>query len=266
MPGQSHLKSANAKKPLAKAADVIYIYDGSLPGFFCCVHECVYSGEIPAEIFVESSAQPSLFAQKHIQTCELKAKKVEISIGKKISPRATEVVQRVFLSCLEAKELALLHFLLLGYQEGGKAPYMLGHNHVKTVLQAEKHLMGEVHLLKGFVRFADYGNVLGASISPKNFVLPFLQSHFVQRYCEENFIIYDKTHKAALIYENRKSRIVPLSGICFDEISQKEQQYQSMWKRFYNTIAIEERTNHKCRQSHMPKRYWENMLEVKDLL
>ncbi len=40
------------------------------------------------------------------------------------------------------------------------------------VLTAVRHLNGEAHLLKGFVRFSDLGGVLGGEIEPKNRVLP----------------------------------------------------------------------------------------------
>ena len=38
-------------------------------------------------------------------------------------------------------------------------------------------------------------------------------------------------------------------------------EYRALWKRFYDTIAIEGRLNPRCRMSHMPRRYWENMTE-----
>jgi hypothetical protein len=40
-------------KPLATPVDIIYVYDGSLYGFLCCVHECVYSGKLPMDIVVD---------------------------------------------------------------------------------------------------------------------------------------------------------------------------------------------------------------------
>lgn len=254
------------KKPLAAPADIVYLYDGSLPGFFCCVHESVYTRQIPSEIWPEQEAQPSLFEQRMIATDPDKAARVAASVPEKISERAMDMIQTVFLSCLEQKELAMLRFLLLGYQLGSGVPYMFGHEDVKPVLEAEKHLGGEAHLLKGFVRFSDYDGVLAATITPKNFVLPFLAEHFVMRYSEENFIIFDKTHKAALLYENGQHRIVPMEGITFPEADETEENYRALWKQFYNTIAIEARTNWKCRRTHMPKRYWENMLEVAHLL
>lgn len=254
------------RRPLAMPADVAFLYDGSLPGLMCCVHECVYSGQLPAEIWPEGEAQPSLFDQQLVPTDREKAERVLASIPKKISPRAMELVQNVFLTCCAQKELIILRFLLLGYREGSKTPWMFGHSDVKPMLDAEKHQMGETHLLKGFIRFSDYDGVLAATITPKNFVLPFLVQHFTMRYPEEHFMIFDKTHKAALIYENGQSRIVPVEGIQFPEADETEAQYRALWKQFYNTIAIQERINPKCRRTHMPMRYWENMLEVQDLL
>ena len=256
----------SGKGPLAFPADVEYLYDGGLAGFFCCVHESVYCHEIPALIQEEMQAQPSLFEQKRIETDHEKAEKVKRSVGEKLSPRALELVQTVFLSCLEEKEVKLLRFLLLAYREGPKALRMLGHSDVNPVLKAEQHLLGERHLLLGFIRFADYDGVLAATITPKNFVLPFLATHFTSRFPEEDFIIFDKTHKAALLYQNKQQKIVPLEDIDFPEEDEMEERYQALWKQFYKTIAIEARYNPKCRMTHMPKRYWENMTEMKELL
>lgn len=257
MPGES---------ALAAPGDLVYVYDGSLPGFYCCVFESVYQKEIPQDIQSEAELQPSLFAQKWIVTDPQKAARVAASVPAKISPRAEELVHNVFLSGLEQKELAILRFLLVGYKEGSKTPWMFGNPDVEPVLRAEKHRMGETHLLKGFVRFSDFDGVLAATISPKNFVLPDLAEHFVGRYSEEDFIIYDKTHKAALIYENKQARIVPLESIEFPEAGETEKEYRALWRQFYKTIAIEARYNPTCRRTHMPKRYWEHMTEMQEYL
>jgi probable DNA metabolism protein len=250
----------------ASLQNVVYLYDGSYMGFFCCVFESVYSHTLPCDIFKEDEAAPTLFTTVSIATNSEKAQRVIASIPKKICESALELVQTVFLSCLENKELALLKFLLLGYEKGPRIMNMLGHTDVAVILNAEKHLGGEAHLLRGFIRFSDYNGFLAATITPKNFVLPFLEKHFVMRYSNENFMIFDKTHKAALIYENKTSRIVQLDGIEFPAADENELKYRDLWKNFYNTISIEARENPKCRMTHMPKRYWENMLEVCDLV
>jgi len=245
--------------------NTIYIYDGSFAGFLCCVHESIYAKELPADIVNLASYEPSLYEQKPIKTDEEKAYKVHASIAK-ISVRTLSITKNVFLCHHSHKELKLLRFLITAFRVGEKAALMLGQAEVAEVLAMEKHILGERHLLLGFTRFADYGDMLCAVISPKNFVLPLLGEHFVRRFPMENFMIYDKTHKAALIYQDKKLELTAVEEIEFAEESEEELKYQALWKQFYKTIGIEERLNPRCRMSHMPKRYWENMLEVRDEL
>lgn len=253
-------------KPLAQPSDVIYLYDGSLRGFFCCVHESVYSHEIPVDIIQTIDAPYTLLETRYIETDPDKAEKVQRSIPEKISGQAFGLVYKVFLSCLEQKELKLLVFLLRAYREGGRLTNKLGDPDVAPLLAAERHLLGEVHLLKGFIRFSDVGGALVSTITPKNFVLPFLKNHFSLRCGNEDFMIFDKTHKAALMHYKGKNKIVQVDDIDFPPASEEELCYQALWKQFYNTVAIKGRENPRCRMTHMPKRYWENMLEVQELL
>ena len=247
----------------APPTDCVYIYDGSLAGFYCCVFESVYANELPLAIETADGI-PRLFSSKQITSDPAKAARVKQSLASKITVRAEELIETVFLSCLPEKELALLRFLLFGYEQGRKAINMLGHPLVAPLLAAEKHLLKEAHLWKGFVRFADYNGRLVAKINPKNFVLPFMAAHFCQRYPEEDFLIFDTTHQAALIYENRQRQLIRLENLQLPQIEETEQQYQELWKRFYDTIAIEARTNPRCRMTNMPKRYWKYMPEMQD--
>jgi probable DNA metabolism protein len=253
-------------KPLAVPADIIYTYDGSFEGFFCCVFESVYSRELPMDILPAEDAEPTFLRVRSIETDPIRAERVRASIPKKISHRALELVMAVFCSCLEKKELRMLQFRLRGSREGGKLCFKLGDPVVAQLLSAERHLLREVHLLKGFVRFADVGGALVAVITPKNQVLPYLARHFILRYEQEQFMIFDKTNKAALVYQGGKAEILRVEHVDFPEISEDEARYQALWKRFYDTVAIEGRENPRCRMSHMPKRYWENMVEVRHLV
>ena len=246
--------------------DTGYLYDGGLAGFFCCVYESVYQRELPYCIDPEQNAQPSLLPIKLIDTDLIRAGRVRASIPVKISPRALQLVENVFLSCMEKRELALLCFLLLGYREGAKVTQQLGRAEVAPLIAAERHLLGECHLLQGFIRFSDHEGALIATITPKNFVLPYIANHFINRFSNENFMIYDKTHQAALFYTNHRRSIIPLEDVKLPQKSPQEEVYQELWKRFYNTVTIEARYNPCCRMTHMPKRYWENMPEMQEFL
>lgn len=246
---------------------LVYQYDGSIEGFYCCVFESVYQKETPEAVEPEGQAQCRLFQPKYIETNPEHAERVRRAIPVKISPDALVLTEEVFCSFLEDKETRLLRFLLRGFREGGgflRAGF--SDAELSVLLGARRHLMGEAHLLKGFIRFADIGGSLVATIEPKNYVLPYIAQHFATRYRNENFLIFDKTHRVALIHENRRLRITQADTIEFPAFSEQEEQYRALWKKFYNVLSIEARKNPRCRMTHCPKRYWGNMLEMEDAL
>ena len=240
--------------------DVIYWYDGSFDGLLCCVFESIYQKEMPLEICI-GPGEASLFPVKEIVTDPEKAQRVLQSIPKKISSWALSFVKLTFLTCLPEKELHILRFLRLGYRVGKDVTRMLGNDTVAAMRKAVLHLKNERHLLCGLLRFSDYDGVLVAQIEPKNDVLPLLAGHFSSRYANETFLIYDKNRKAALLYSKGKVQLASVETLELPQPGAAEQSYRALWRRFYETVAIESRYNPKCRMTHMPKRYWGNMTE-----
>ena len=146
-------------------------------------------------------------------------------------------------------------------EEGPRFLRDLSDETLYPILRAVRHLNGEVHQYKGFVRFSDLGGVLGGEIEPKNRVLPLLRRHFCDRYRNERFFLYDRTHQEALFYAEGRSAVRPLEHFQMAPPDEAEARYRLLWKRFYDTIAIRERENPRCRMTHMPKRYWGTMTE-----
>ncbi len=242
-------------------SNLIYRYDGSFDGLLCCIFESYDKKEIPTEIILPDTSQTLLFAAKEIRTDVKKANRVLTSIPKKMGNDALNFIQRAFLTCAAKKELYILLFLRLGYRHGRSVMGMLTDDAVHPLFKAVKHLDNESHLLKGFVRFSIFSNVLVAEIEPKNCVLPLMAQHFRERYPEERFLIYDKTHGMALVYQPYQSAIIPIEDLELPEPDEQEQSYRALWRLFYDTIEIQGRHNPNCRMSHMPKRYWKYMTE-----
>ena len=44
----------------------------------------------------------------------------------------------------------------------------------------------------------------------------------------------------------------------------EERDFRRLWRRFYDTIAIEGRENPRCRMTQMPKRFWGTMTEFQN--
>lgn len=242
-------------------SNLTYIYDGSFEGLLCCVFESYAQKEVPADILLSGAPQGVLFSVKEITTDTQKAERVLQSIPKRMGSAALDFIRHAFLTCLPQKELYILLFLRRGYQHGQAVMQMLTDDVVHTLFRAVKHLKNESHLLKGFVRFSIFNNVLAAEIEPNNYVLPLLSNHFRERYPEEHFLIYDRSHGMALVYRPYQSRIVAIEELLLPEPDEEEKAFRAMWKLFYDTIEVEGRHNPRCRMSHMPKRYWNYMTE-----
>ncbi len=240
--------------------EMVYYYDGTFEGLLCCIFDSYAYTEKLTAIYCDEDAMPTLFASRNIQTNQEHANRVLRKVVK-CSPYAAELLHKGYLTCLLDKELYLYRMVVRLLKEG---PGFLGDFSDETaypILTAIRHLNGEAHLLKGFVRFSELGGVLGSEIEPKNRVLPLLRSHFCSRYRDERFFIYDRTHKEALFYSNGKAVIRPLEFFQMAPPDETEANYRTLWKKFYDTIAIKERYNPKCRMTQMPKRYWNTMTE-----
>ena len=169
------------------------------------------------------------------------------------------------LTKLPQKELLLIRFLHLAFALGPGTVKRTGHPDVAPLYEMKKSLDWEVDKFQGFVRFEEHDGMLGAVIHPKNYILPLLRPHFCGRFPEENFMIYDAVHQAVLLQEDHKARLLELAApLELPPPSEREQQFQALWKQFYQTLEIKARHNEKCRMTHCPKRFWADMVEMKD--
>lgn len=239
--------------------DVIYQYDGSLDGFLCCVYESYVYKEAPAAFCCDEDPL-SLYEVRTVVTKPAYSQRVSRGIAAR-SGKALAVVRRGFLTCLPDKELHLYAFIRKLLAEGPGFMRDLSDPACYPLYRAIRHMNGELEKLRGFVRFSDYSGVLGAEIEPKNRVLPLLRGHFCQRYANEQFFIYDRTHRELLLYANGRSRITQIENFQPVLPGEDELYFRSLWKQFFQSVAIRERENPRCQNTFMPKRYRGTMTE-----
>ena len=239
--------------------EMIYQYDGSFEGFLCCIYESYINKEFPIA-FCGDEECFSLYAVRCVITNHAHAQRVLRGL-EKLSPSGANILRRAFLTCMEDKEKHMYAFARKLFSQGGGFLKNQSDETYHPLAKAIRHMGGEVEKLRGFVRFSDYGGVLGAEIEPKNRVLPMLRSHFCNRCANEAFFIYDRTHRELLLYADGRSRILHVDQLTLDMPGEEEVHYRALWKRFYDAIAIRERFNPKCQNTRMPKRYRSTMTE-----
>lgn len=245
---------------MSVSAPLIYLYDGSFDGLMCCIAESCRQHELPADILADGCPQLTLHPTRRIPTDRDTARKVVDSISKRMSPAAVKFVKMAYLTYI-SKELPILNFYRLGYRYGKRVFDMHADETVHLLTKAVQHLRNESHRFKQFIRFTEYDGKLIAGIEPKNCVLPMISPHFAERLPNEQYLIYDRTNRLALLHQPGKSVILPLDSFEPDCPAEAEREFRSLWKLYYDTIAIEGRYNPKCRMTMMPKRYWTDMPE-----
>jgi len=255
-----------------------YIYDGTFDGFLCCVY-LHYHREKAEGIFSCGDYQLDLARQGfEVVTNPEDAITVYEAINDKISPWDLERAYRVFRTSIPGKEMLLLNYIRLGFKYGPRIRLLHSNEFVLPVEKADRKLGNEVHRLCGLIRFsvmeaepvAGGGsfpmplghNILYAVVEPDHDVLEFLAPHFTDRFKWDPFIIHDKNRKKALAGYGGKWYITEFSGETSLKATASEEEYRGLWRNYFDSTAIKERTNPRCQRSFMPLRYWKNLTEV----
>lgn len=255
-----------------------YIYDGSFEGLITSVYEAFYL-RLPAEqIYITDSNDDETldFFNSRINVISSKDKsdKVLSSLISKTSYDVYINIYYVYLSCLPEKGNLILRYIKLCFALGKNILYHISHPVVCEVNRVSRRVSRETQKLLGFVRFQELkSGALFSRITPENNQLELLAPHFSERLFQENWIIYDAKRRLACVHPSEKEFMITddipdiiSEGFSDDMNTAEEEKYCGLWKTFFNTIGIKERQNPTCQRNLMPKRYWENMPEVRDLL
>ena len=238
------------------------MYDSSWEGFLSCVYQHYYGNYNIVDIIQMDNYIPTLYEAVDIEANLEHSSKVENAIMNKMSDYIYQFLQECFLSRLDNKEKAMLDYIIQGFKQGRSIYNDLSSDKVITLYKAHKHLKMEAHRYLGLVRFYKADEVYISVIEPSCQIIPLIAWHFTQRFAQQDFIIYDKAHKQALMYFNKQTKIIKADDILLPQISQDEIEMQALWKGFYTAIAIKERTNPNCRMNFMPKRTWTYLPEM----
>lgn len=251
---------------------VDYLYDGSFEGFLTCVYAHYYE-EKASGIYNRENYQASLLSGfRIIETEGEKAARVYEAIEGKISRKDLRRIYRVFLSSDEEKENKLLRYIRLGFKEGPEISLRHSNPAVFDVQQCENKVCVEVDKIKGLARFSafKYGGqpgggpeILYCCIEPDHDILELIAGHFSDRLKNDPFIIHDKSRNKAVFAQGGSWYISDFSGNDLPALGTGEQEFRDLWKKYFETIAIQERINPRCQKRCMPVRYWRNLTEFR---
>lgn len=254
----------------------IYLCEDSIEGIFTGIYDAWDSryGHENIRIQVmnneDNTYNIELFSEYiNVATDNEKAFKVAKSIRNKISENAFSMVCHGAWSDELEKGDVIYRFLILGFAMGNKVVNHMGNESVMKLYELNRKVSNEAHHFLGFLRFVESeDNVLLAKIKPKNDLLRLIAPHFADRLSTEKFVIIDEMRKTAIVHQRGsewgyiRTDTIDLSR--FEQYSEKEEKFTSLWKTFFDSVAIKERKNLKLQQNNLPKRFRNNMTEFND--
>lgn len=241
----------------------VYCCEDSLEGILSAIHDAYHSRYGHRFIRISEGDYEDIdFFSDYVEvvTDYAKAESVANSIKKKISCHAWETVMYSALCHRKGKGQDIYRFLNYGFEMGGSVIDCLGEEHIRRVMFDRKNVSRELDRMRGFTRFMELKDgSLFAKIGSRNNLVPLLAAHFADRFPEEKWMLLDINRGVwAVHFPGSGWNLVKsdFSGFLSSGIlSGEEEQMERCWKTFFDTIAIESRTNLKLQQQMLPKYY-----------
>lgn len=244
------------------------IYDGSYEGFLCTVF-AAYQHHVTANANIRTNADGmTLEEEVSVSSQTDQADRVAHKLQ---CLKIAEWIYDAWISRAEGIDDHLLAVIVLAVQINGSPMGRRQMESVSRVAAAAKRVRDERYRFLEFTRFlricggdpktaaltslsnASVG-IYVADIEPEYDILIDLVQHFVKRFQDQKFMIRDKTHGTALVYDAQSWQIVELPELMSLPLPD-ESRYEELWRRYFDTVAIPWRRNRKLQQQFVPKKY-----------
>lgn len=243
---------------------MIYIYDGSFPGFLTAVHRVYYDGTSHMERIVTANEAGSLFSEeKQVDTVPRDAYAVAESFEKACGRAAAQWLYRGFLASVPGREEALYEYLRQGFRAGRRIYDRRMEPWVWNVFQRSCKVGQEADMFRGLVRFRELrGGLLYSEIRPTHDILTLIARHFQRRLPGVEWAILDAGRRRAVYCHERQLILADMAEETEPVNSSGEEELQRLWRNYYRHMAIPERYNPRLRRSFMPEKYWAYLTEM----
>ena len=174
----------------------VYVCQNDFESILSGIYDAGRSGKRSGDqrLEIAGEREPELFCRYLEVTSERrKAESVQRAVRERLGQSVLELLWDASLCGREGKADCMYRFLVDGFRHGGKIIHMLSLPSVFQMLEMQRAVRNEAHLLTGFVRFArTRGGVLAGIIGPKNEVQISVADHFEDRLAGEDWRLADE--------------------------------------------------------------------------
>lgn len=254
----------------------LFIYDGSYDGFLTAVFEAYASRSSKDAAFAKNGGElmcPLDGEVTDVVTDREKAWRVRKSL---MRLKVEHTVSRAWLSNESGIDGDAFAVIAKSLRDGTSCLGCRYLAFVKNTDDAAARVGLEVERFLQFVRFTKLGGgrrllndgkhadegLYIAEIEPSYDILPLIINHFTSRLRDQRFIIRDKRHGIAALWDTKRLVYSSLPALLNLPLP-SDGEFADMWRRYYNRVAIPWRRNLKLQAHFIPARYRRTMTEFK---
>lgn len=249
-----------------------YVFDGSFNGFLCCIFEAFERKEFNAIPLKYHTLESELFIENRvIATDNAKSNRVFAAIEKIIGKKDSLIFYHNFLADTPKAWHNGFQLIVTLFKTGRIDMRNYGNPEILLMRQTVKKVNRERHRMKAFVRFVKSSeNLYTALVEPDFNVLPLIIDFFKNRFADQFWLIYDLRRNYGYHYDGSTVQEVTSDQSIADpygfevEIDSRELEFQHLWITYFKSTNIESRRNIKLHLRHVPKRYWNYLIEKKE--
>lgn len=186
-----------------------------------------------------------------------KAQKVLNTIRRTCSDLVYERLFRTACADAADKGDAIYRYIQTALRMGSRVANHLTDPAVVRVMELARAVGNAEHHYLGFLRFIEIsGNILLARFAPKPRLTELIMPHFVDRFPEERFVIWDTVRNVAGVHVPGQNYIMlnltENQVAMLQSYTEDNMKAEQMWKAFVESISIKERENLKLQQNNIP--------------
>lgn len=250
---------------------IIFKYDKSFDGLLSAVFRAYVLKKFPDEL-MESNELPPLFFDEivEIETVDEHASRVWAGLQKRISSMALHMLPVCWLSGIPGVDLAIFRYICKAIDAPHSIEVNFGDEDVLRLSKVWHTMMKERERVVQFVRFQKTADGLFfACIEPAYNVLPIAIAHFIERFHDQRWIVYDAKRDYGFYYDLKTAEEVHFEdkqwddrGLLSEAVADMEEKlFQQLWKGYFDSMAIKERLNPRLHKRELPVRFWKYLPE-----
>ena len=198
-----------------------------------------------------------------------KARKVLNTIRRICSDKVYECLLRAACAGASDKADAIYRYIQVALRMGSQVINHLADQAVIRVMELSRAVGNAEHHYLGFLRFIEIpGRILLARYEPKHQLTGLIMPHFVDRFPEERFMIWDTVRNIAGIHvpgQNYIMLVLTKEQIStLEEYTEDNLEAEQLWKIFVESISIKERENIKLQKNNLPLHFRTYMPEFQE--